>query len=246
MNKAIELINLSKMFLNGRGITDINLEIYQGDIFGFLGPNGAGKTTTMKIMTGLMRPDRGDVKIFGHSITEEYEKAMSHVGCIIETAESYPYLSAYDNLRQFSRYYPGVDGKRIDEVLELTGIIKYKQEKPRKFSLGMKQRLSLAAAILSKPKILILDEPLNGLDVEGMIDIRTLIKQLSEQEQTTFFISSHLIHDVELTCSRIGIILDGRLLSVDSTENILQNYANLENFFVSEVGRNGSISGSPM
>lgn len=246
MNKAIELINLSKMFHNGRGITELNLEIYQGDVFGFLGPNGAGKTTTMKIMTGLMHPDRGDVKIFGHSITEEYEKAMSQVGCIIETAESYPYLSAYDNLRQFSRYYPDVDSQRIDEVLELTGIIKYKQEKPRKFSLGMKQRLALAAAILSKPKILILDEPLNGLDVEGMIDIRRLIKDLSEHERTTFFISSHLIHDVELTCSRIGIILDGRILSVDSTENILRNYANLENFFISEVGRNGSIPGSPV
>ena len=244
MNKVIEITDLTKIYENGRGITDINLDIYEGNIFGFLGPNGAGKTTAMKIMTGLISPDRGDVRIFGHSITENYEQAMAEVGCIIEVAESYPFLSAYENLKQISRYYPGVDERRIDEVLELTGILKYKHEKPRKFSLGMKQRLGLAAAILSKPKVLILDEPLNGLDVEGMIDIRKLILHLADQEKTTFFISSHLIHDVELTCNRIGVILNGQLLNVDSTENILKNYATLENYFVSEVERNGRIPSS--
>lgn len=242
MEKVIELINLTKLYSNGRGIDDINLEIYRGDIFGFLGPNGAGKTTAMKIMTGLVRPDRGDVRIFGHSIMEEYEMAMAKVGVIIEIAESYPYLSAAENLKQLGRYYPDVvDSKRIDEVLELTGMLKYKNEKPRKFSLGMKQRLGLAAAILAKPKVVILDEPLNGLDVEGMIEIRNLIKDMAEQERTTFFISSHLIHDVELTCTRIGVIYNGRLLNVDSTQNILHNYASLENYFVSEVERNGRV-----
>ncbi|RJE48154.1 MULTISPECIES: ABC transporter ATP-binding protein [unclassified Dehalobacter] len=241
MEKVIEICSLTKLYKNGRGIDDINLEIDQGDIFGFLGPNGAGKTTAMKVMTGLIRSDRGDVKIFGHSITESYEKAMAEVGCIIEIADSYPFLTAYENLRQRARYYPGVDDHRIDEVLELTGMIKYKQEKPRKFSLGMKQRLGLAAAILARPKVLILDEPLNGLDVEGMIDVRNLIKQMAEQEGTTFFISSHLIHDVELTCTRIGVIVNGKMLNVDSTEKILQNYATLENYFVSEVERNGRV-----
>jgi len=241
MEKVIEICSLTKLYKNGRGIDDINLEIDQGDIFGFLGPNGAGKTTAMKVMTGLIRSDRGDVKIFGHSITESYEKAMAEVGCIIEIADSYPFLTAYENLRQRARYYSGVDDHRIDEVLELTGMIKYKQEKPRKFSLGMKQRLGLAAAILARPKVLILDEPLNGLDVEGMIDVRNLIKQMAEQEGTTFFISSHLIHDVELTCTRIGVIVNGKMLNVDSTEKILQNYATLENYFVSEVERNGRV-----
>jgi ABC-2 type transport system ATP-binding protein len=242
MDKVIEIINLTKLYKNGRGINEISLDVYQGDIFGFLGPNGAGKTTAMKIMTGLINPDRGDVKIFGHSITEEYEKAMAKVGCIVETAESYPYLSAFDNLKLMARYYPEVDYKRIDEVLELTGMIKYKKEKPRKFSLGMKQRLGLAAAILSRPKVVILDEPLNGLDVEGMIAMRKLIQQLAEQEQTTFFISSHLIHDVELTCTRIGVIHNGIMLNVESTSDILKNYATLENYFISEVERNGRVS----
>ena len=241
MEKIIEITNLTKTFNNGRGIKNLNLDIHKGEIFGFLGPNGAGKTTAMKIMTGLARPDSGDVKISGYSVLEQYEKAMEKVTCIIETAESYPYLTAYENLKQFSRYYKNVDDKRIDEVLELTGIIKYKNERPRKYSLGMKQRLGIAAAIMSKPEIIILDEPLNGLDVEGMIDIRNIIKSLAEEEKTTFFISSHLIHDVELTCNRIGVLYNGSLLNVDTTKNILNNYISLENYFISEVERNGRI-----
>jgi ABC-2 type transport system ATP-binding protein len=241
METVIEINGLTKVYKNGRGIRDINLEIHKGDIFGFLGPNGAGKTTAMKVMTGLIKPDSGDVKINGFSILENFEKAMEKVGCIIETAEAYPYLTAYENLKQFARYYKNIDDKRIDEVLELTGLLKYKKEKPRKFSLGMKQRLGIAAAILSRPEVVILDEPLNGLDVEGMIDMRNIIKNLAETEKTTFFISSHLIHDVELTCTSIGVLYDGKLINVDSTKNILNNYASLENYFVSEVERNGRI-----
>lgn len=241
MTLAMEVIGLTKVYRNGRGISDMNLELRQGDIFGFLGPNGAGKTTAMKVMTGLMKPDRGDVKIFGVSILEDFVGAMKHVGCIIETAESYPYLSAYENLKLFARYYPDVDEKRIDECLEITGLSKYKHEKARKFSLGMKQRLGVAAAILSRPKLLILDEPLNGLDIEGMVEMRRLIKRLSEEEGTTFFISSHLIHDVELTCTRIGVVFGGRLVSVDDTDRILANYASLENYFISEVDRSGRV-----
>lgn len=241
MEKVIEIKNLSKIYKNGRGITNINLDIHKGDIFGFLGPNGAGKTTAMKIMTGLIKPDSGDVHILGHSILEEFEQAMSKVGCLIETAESYSYLTAFENLKQFSRYYKNIDDKRIEEVLELTGLLKYKNEKPRKFSLGMKQRLGISAALLSKPEVVILDEPLNGLDVEGMIDMRNIIKDLAERENTTFFISSHLIHDVELTCTRIGVLYNGKMLNVDTTKNILNNYASLENYFVSEVERNGRI-----
>lgn len=241
METVIEISNLSKIYKNGRGIRDISLEINRGEVFGFLGPNGAGKTTAMKIMTGLIKPDSGDVKILGHSVLEEFEKAMDKVGCIIETAESYQYLTAFENLKQFSRYYKDVDNKRIEEVLELVGLLKYKDEKTRKFSLGMKQRIGIAGAILSRPEVIILDEPLNGLDVEGMIDMRKLILKLAEEEKTTFFISSHLIHDVELTCNKIGVLYGGRLLNVDTTKNILNNYATLENYFVSEVERNGRV-----
>lgn len=241
MEKIIEIKNLCKTYKNGRGIQDINLDIYEGDIFGFLGPNGAGKTTAMKIMTGLVKPDRGEVKILGHSIEEEFEKAMYNVGCIIETAEVFHYLTAFENLKQFSRFYENVDNNRIGEVLDMVGLSKFKDEKPTKFSLGMKQRLGIAAVLLSKPKVIILDEPLNGMDVQGMISMRNIIKDLAEKEKTTFFISSHLIHDIELTCTTIGVLYNGRLINVDSTKNILNNYASLENYFVSEVERNGRI-----
>ncbi len=239
MEKAIEITGLTKVYKNGRGIMDMNLEVGQGEIFGFLGPNGAGKTTAMKIMTGLMKPDSGDIFIHGVSVLGDFVNAMKNVGCIIETAESYPYMTAWENLKLFSRYYKDVDSKRIEECLEMTGMLKYKSEKAAKFSLGMKQRLGISAAILSKPKVLILDEPLNGLDVEGMIQVRNLIKELSREEGTTFFISSHLIHDVELTCNKIGVVYGGRLINVDYTKNILANYSSLENYFVSEVDRNG-------
>lgn len=240
MNAAMEITGLTKVYKNGRGISDMNLTVNQGDIFGLLGPNGAGKTTAMKLITGLLRPDRGEVKIFGADVQADIVQAMKHVGCIIETAESFPYLSAEDNLKQFARYYPQVDQSRIDECLEWTGLSKYKHEKAAKFSLGMKQRLGVAAAILSRPKLLILDEPLNGLDVEGMIAMRKLIKRMAE-EGTTFLISSHLIHDVELTCTRIGVVYGGKLVNVEYTDKILSDYSTLENYFVSEVERSGRV-----
>lgn len=241
MENIIEINGLKKTYGDFQAVKDVSFKVKKGEIFGFLGPNGAGKTTAMKIMTGLIKPDSGDVKILGHSILDEFEQAMKNVGCIIETAESYSYLTAFENLKQFSRYYKNVDNKRIEEVLELVGLLKYKNEKPRKFSLGMKQRLGIAAALLSRPEVVILDEPLNGLDVEGMIDMRNIIKELAEKEKTTFFISSHLIHDVELTCTRIGVLYNGKMLNVDTTKNILNNYASLENYFISEVERNGRI-----
>jgi len=240
LDKAIVIENLSKTYKNGRGIRDINLEIEHGEIFGFLGPNGTGKTTAMKIMTGLMKPDKGDVWINGHSITNDFEKAMKSVGCIIENVTPFPYLTAYENMKLCGRFYPDVDDSRINECLKITGLLNYKNEKIKNYSLGMKQRIGIAMAILPNPDILILDEPLNGLDVEGMVEIRNLILSLSARYQTTFFISSHLIHDIELTCSKIGILYGGRLLAVDSTRNILKSYSSLENFYLSEVEMNAA------
>jgi len=239
LDKAIIIENLSKMYKNNRGIQDINLEIEQGEIFGFLGPNGAGKTTAMKIMVGLMKADKGDVKINGFSITNDYEKAMAYVGCIIENVTPFPYLTAFENMKLRGRFERQVNAIQIDKCLEITGLIKYKNEKIKNYSLGMKQRLGIAMAILSNPKILILDEPFNGLDVEGMVEMRELIHSLSKEHKTTFFISSHLIHDIELTCKRVGILHNGKLIGVDSTHNILKNYSSLENYYLSEVDLNG-------
>lgn len=241
MTYAIEFKQLTKLHSNGRGIDNLNLQVREGEVFGFLGPNGAGKTTAMKVMTGLLKPTFGDVEIFGHSVLTSYEKAMEHVGSLIETAESFTYMTAFENLKMRARYYPHLTDKDIIKVLELVGLQAFIHEKTKKFSLGMKQRLGIANALLSSPKLLILDEPLNGLDVEGMLDIRHLIKRLADEKGTTFFISSHLIHDVELTCNRIGIVLNSRLVSVDYTADILTNFSSLEQYFVNEVERHGRV-----
>lgn len=235
--KVLEVKDLTKIYKNNRGISSVTLDVYRGDIFGFLGPNGAGKTTAMKIMTGLMRPDSGYVKVFGYDVSQNFEKAMQKVGSIIEIAQSYEYLTAYQNLKLASRFYKGIKPSRIDEVLEIIGISKYKNEKVKNFSLGMKQRLGIAQAILSKPELLILDEPLNGLDIEGMVEMRGIIKKLVEEEQTTFFISSHLVHDMELTCSRVAVIYEGKIVKVEDVDKILKDYSSLENFFISEVDK---------
>lgn len=241
MDAVIKLHNLTKAYKNGRGIFDLNLEINKGEIFGFLGPNGAGKTTAMKIMTGLLKADQGTVELAGYDVSTNFEQATSKVGSIIETAECYTYMTAYQNLKQSARYYNDVDSKRIDEVLELCGMINFKNERVQNFSLGMKQRIGIANAILSKPEIIILDEPLNGLDVEGMVDMRKLFKYLAEVEHSTIFISSHLIHDVELTCNRIGIIFGGRIKSVEYMDKILSTNSSLENYFISEVNESAAV-----
>ncbi len=240
LDTAIVIENLSKKYKNNRGIEDINIEVSRGKIFGFLGPNGSGKTTAMKIMVGLMKSDTGDVRINGYSISKDYERAMKNVGCMIEKIVPFPYLTAYENMKLRSRFYNGLDNREIDKTLDITGLLKYKNEKIKNYSLGMKQRLGIAMAFLANPDILILDEPFNGLDVEGMFQMRKLITNLSKEKNTTFFISSHLIHDIELICDKVGILHKGHLLAVNETKDILRNYSSLENYYLSEVDLNGA------
>ncbi|MDD6214298.1 MAG: ABC transporter ATP-binding protein [Firmicutes bacterium] len=239
MDKAIQITDLCKKYKNGRGIENVGFCVDRGEIFGFLGPNGAGKTTAMKIITGLIKADSGKAMINGYDVAEEYENAMKSVGTIIEAVAPFGYLTAYENMRLRARYYSNVTDERIDECLNMTGIYKFKNEKTKGFSLGMKQRLGISMAIVSNPSVLILDEPLNGLDVEGMVDMRKLICGMSEKYKTSFLISSHLIHDVELTCTKIGILYNGKMIDVDYTENVLKNYSSLENYYLSEVDING-------
>jgi ABC-2 type transport system ATP-binding protein len=235
MEKVLEVKGLTKLYKNNRGIRNINFEIYKGDIYGFLGPNGAGKTTTMKMITGLCRAYKGEIKVFGTNISENFEAAMKKVGCLIEKPEAYEYMSGYKNLEMAARYYSDLGKSRIEEVLEIVGLKQYMHERAGVYSLGMKQRLGLAAAILSRPELVILDEPANGLDIEGMVDIRNVITSLAEEYGTTFFISSHLVHEMELTCSRIGIIYDGQLIASGTIEELLQNHPSLEDYFIKQV-----------
>lgn len=238
MDYAIQVQGLCKKYKNGRGIENVSFDVGKGEIFGFLGPNGAGKTTALKILTGLIKADSGKAFINGYDVAEDYENAMGSVGAIIEAVAPFPYLTAYENICLATRYHKNVTREKIYECLNMTGIYNFRDEKAKGFSLGMKQRLGLCMAIAAEPSVLILDEPLNGLDVEGMVEMRKLIKRLSEERGTSFLISSHLIHDVELTCNKIGVLYGGEMRGVDYTENILKNYSSLENYYLSEVDTN--------
>ncbi|MEY7998853.1 ABC transporter ATP-binding protein [Clostridium sp. Mt-5] len=238
MEKILEVNSLTKFYKNGRGIKDISFDIYKGDIFGFLGPNGAGKTTVMKSITGLNMFKSGKVKILGFNIKTQFEKALEKVGAIIETADAYEYMSAYNNLKIASRFYSDIKKSDIDKMLDVVELKEFKNEKVSKFSLGMKQRLALALALLSKPELVILDEPTNGLDIEGTVQMRNLIIKLADNKQTTFFISSHLVHEIEIICNKVAIIYKGELInSGEKVTNIKKRYASLEDFYMSEINK---------
>jgi len=232
---AIDIQNLTKRYSPIRGVFNLSLTLDEGEIFGLLGANGAGKTTAMKMLCGLVRPDSGQASICGHNIQEDPAAALRKMGCILETAELYPYLSAWGNLEQVARFYPELPPERLQEVLELVGMGRYAQEKARSFSLGMKQRVGLAMALVHKPRVLVLDEPMNGLDVEGMVLVRSLLQRLATEERVTILLSSHLIHDVELTCTRVGIIQQGELRHTATTADIKREHPSLESYYLKEV-----------
>ncbi|SDP17854.1 ABC transporter ATP-binding protein [Clostridium gasigenes] len=238
MKKVIEVEGLTKVYNNGRGIKNISFEVYTGEVFGFLGPNGAGKTTVMKSIIGLNAIESGSIKILGFDIKTQFEDALKNVGSIIETAEAYEYMSAYDNLKIASRFYDGIKEIDIDEILNTVKLKEFKREKVSKFSLGMKQRLGLALALLSKPELVILDEPTNGLDIEGTVQMRNMIIKLSKEQGITFFISSHLIHEIELMCNRIAIIHNGELVNNGTDiDKIKKEYNSLEDFYMHSIGK---------
>jgi ABC-2 type transport system ATP-binding protein len=235
MEKVLEIKGLTKRYRNNRGIFDIDLTVYKGDIFGLFGPNGVGKTTLIKTMTRLCHADQGEVYMFGYDVFRQFEKAMEKVGCIIETGDSFEYMTAFQNLQVVSRFYPHITKTRIDEVLELVGLEKYKNEKVKGFSSGMKQRLALAISLFSHPELVILDEPTTSMDIEGVIDFRNIIQRLSHEQQTTFFISSHFIHEMERMCNRIGIIYDGKLIASGLVSEMMNEYESLEDCYISHI-----------
>ncbi|WP_262495673.1 ABC transporter ATP-binding protein [Paenibacillus sp. B2(2019)] len=201
-------------------VSDLTLDIPPGQIFGFLGPNGAGKTTTIRMMVGLISISSGDVLISGHSIKNNYKEAIASVGAIVENPEMYKFLSGYQNLRQFARMVPGVSKQRIDEVVELVGLGQRIHDKVKTYSLGMRQRLGVAQALLNRPKLLVLDEPTNGLDPQGIRELRDYLRLLCREEGTTVFVSSHLLSEMELMCDSVAIIQNGQLLEVKQLKEV--------------------------
>lgn len=211
---AIKLINLSKKIGNKEIIKDLNFEINPGEVFGFIGPNGAGKTTTIRMIVGLMSISKGDVQIFGKSIKKNYAAAVGNVGAIVENPEMYPFMTGRQNLKHFARMIPGIKKERIGEVIAIVGLEKVIDQKVGRYSLGMRQRIGIAQALLHKPSILILDEPTNGLDPAGIREIRQYIRKLADEENVAVVISSHLLSEIELMCDRIGVIKNGELVAI--------------------------------
>ncbi|GAS80113.1 ABC transporter ATP-binding protein [Paenibacillus sp. SZ31] len=211
---VVRIQGVSKIISSRSLVSDLTLDISPGQVFGFLGPNGAGKTTTIRMMVGLMSISKGDIFISGHSVKNEFEQAVAQVGAIVENPEMYKFLTGYQNLVHFARMSPGVTKERIAETIERVGLTARIHDKVKTYSLGMRQRLGVAQAILHKPKLLVLDEPTNGLDPQGIRELRDYLRQLTQEEGITVFVSSHLLSEMELMCDTVAIIQNGKLIDV--------------------------------
>ncbi|WP_442267509.1 ABC transporter ATP-binding protein [Tenacibaculum sp. ZS6-P6] len=218
MLQVIKTENLTFSYTRkGNDIKNLNLNIFKGSIYGFLGPNGSGKSTTIRLILGLLKKDSGNVELFGKSFNSKTRiEILEKIGVLIENPSLYNHLSGIDNLKIAANYRENISSNRIDEVLELVKLNHAKTKKVKTYSLGMKQRLGLAITLLSKPELIILDEPTNGLDPKGIIEMRELIKDLNQNYGTTFFISSHLLSEIEKTCTHVGIIRNGEMLFQDT------------------------------
>ncbi|MBP1999626.1 ABC-2 type transport system ATP-binding protein [Paenibacillus shirakamiensis] len=201
-------------------VNDVNFDVRAGEIFGFLGPNGAGKTTTIRMLVDLIKPTEGKVSICGFNVNRDPERALAFVGSIVENPEVYTYMTGWENLQHFARMQPGVDDKRIQEVVEIVRLDQRIHDKVKNFSLGMRQRLGIAQALLGRPRLLILDEPTNGLDPKGIKELRAFIRTLAD-EGMAVFVSSHLLSEIQLLCDRVGIISQGKVLAVGGVEELI-------------------------
>ena len=211
---VLELKNVSKTYGKRKIIDNISLQVKQGEICGFLGPNGSGKTTTIKMILRLIEKDSGEIKVNGYNTKKQFEKAMECIGAIVENPDVYGYMSGIDNLKLHARIR-NIDDKRIDEVLKLVDLKDRAKDKVSKYSLGMKQRLGLAITLLHKPKVLILDEPTNGLDPAGIKKLRDILKDLAHEKGVGVFVSSHILSEMQLMCDKVVVIDKGKIVKVE-------------------------------
>src|SRR5438105_5519437 len=221
MDAVLETHDLSKSYGSRPAVKKLNLSVGQGEIFGFLGPNGAGKTTTIRMALGLIRPSGGTVEVLGQDVARHRDRVLPRVGALVESPALYLYMSGRDNLKAVGDLLGGVPSRRIDEVLELVGLAGRQRDRVKTYSMGMKQRLGLAIALLHDPDLLILDEPANGLDPAGIVEMRDLLRGLAASGKTVF-ISSHVLSEVQQICTRVAIINPGRLVRVATVADLVQ------------------------
>lgn len=215
---VLELCNVSKSFGKRKVINNISLEVKEGEIYGFLGPNGSGKTTTIKMILRLIDNDEGKIIVNGYDTKRQFEKAMECIGAIVENPDMYKYMTGVDNLKLHARIR-NVDEKRINEVLELVELKDRANDKVGKYSLGMKQRLGLALTLLHKPKVLILDEPTNGLDPAGIKKLRDILKEIAHKERVAVFVSSHILSEMQLMCDKVAVLDNAKIVKVEEISN---------------------------
>lgn len=228
--EVLQVENIHKKIGKREIIKDVSFSVKEGEIFGFLGPNGAGKTTTIRMMVGLIAPTKGRIKIMGHDIQKERIKALKNVGCIVENPDMYNDLTGMQNLKYYGDLYGDITKEKINEVAELVGLKDRINDKVKKYSLGMKQRLGLGQAILSNPKLLILDEPTNGLDPIGMHEFREIVKDIAKKNNSAVFISSHILSEIEQMCDHFAIINKG---SIKTIQAVSEESSNIERLKIS-------------
>jgi len=232
---VLELKNVTKLYKNGRGVEDISFTLTPGEVLGLLGPNGSGKTTTMKAIAGLVKPNEGNsIRICGEDAIQNHEKAMHHASCLIEAPALYEHLSGLTNLQMAARFHSHVDMNRIDEVLHIVEMYNYRHDKVRNLSLGMRQRIGIASALLSSPALLILDEPANGLDIEGMLLVREIVTRAANNGSAVL-VSSHLANEIQQCATKVAVIHSGKMLGTNSMDEILQHFDSVEGYFINMV-----------
>ncbi|MCM3237113.1 ABC transporter ATP-binding protein [Heyndrickxia oleronia] len=242
MKPVVELKNVTKVIKGKKIIDNLTFNIEEGEVFGFLGPNGAGKTTTIRMIVGLMKISSGDILVCGKNVKNEYEEALRNVGGIVENPEMYKFLTGYQNLMQYARMIKGITKEKINEVIELVGLEDRIHEKVKTYSLGMRQRLGLAQSLLHEPKVMILDEPTNGLDPAGIREIRDHLRKLTKQKGMAVIVSSHLLSEMEMMCDRIAIIQKGKLIDVQKVHDFVYEDAKQKYFIEIELTDNAKES----
>lgn len=221
---VLSVNNVKKTIRNKQIIKGISFEVYAGEIFGFLGPNGSGKTTTIRMLVDLIAPTEGSITICGYDVHKDHNQALQYVGCIVENPELYSYLSGWENLEHFARMLPGVTDSRIQEVVRIVGMDERIHDQVKTYSLGMRQRLGIAQALLNNPRLLILDEPTNGLDPQGIKEMREFIQELAKTG-LSLFVSSHLLSEIQAMCDRVAIITSGEVIKVGAVSELIDESA---------------------
>jgi ABC-2 type transport system ATP-binding protein len=219
---VLELDGLTRTYGSRRAVDGLSLSVRSGEIFGFLGPNGAGKSTTIRMAMGLVRPTAGSVRVLGRDVWREGPEALPHVGALIESPALYPHLSGLDNLRVMGAMLGVATAGRLREVLEVVQLADRAKDRVGTYSLGMKQRLAIGIALIDEPELLVLDEPANGLDPAGIVDMRDLLRRLAD-DGTTVFVSSHVLHEIQQTCDRVAIIDRGRLVRLAPVDELVRD-----------------------